>query len=164
MCVYIYIYCQDPLLAKVNQEKAHELICPFFSADSQQVSHLSSEDPLWGPEETAGRAWLQLPSKGATGHSPVSPSELRGWFHWRKAFPFLKWKSFKTLAIFTSFNKFVEHLLWTRHLASRSSLTYGNTASPSYGARTRLMSFISSSGNNMWTDRTEHCSGHSGPR
>lgn len=53
---YFIFFGQDPLLAKVNQEKAHELICPFFSAYSQQVSHLSSEDPLWGPEERAGRA------------------------------------------------------------------------------------------------------------
>lgn len=52
----LFFFGQDPLLAKVNQEKAHELICPFFSAYSQQVSHLSSEDPLWGPEERAGRA------------------------------------------------------------------------------------------------------------
>ena len=53
---FFFFFCQDTLLAKVNQEKAHELICPFFSADSQQVSHLSSEDPLWGLEERAGRA------------------------------------------------------------------------------------------------------------
>lgn len=125
-----FFFGQDSLLAKVNQEKAYELICPFFSADSQQVSHLSSEDPLWGPEERAVRAWLQLPSTGATGHSPVLPSELRGWFHWRKAFLSLKLKSFKTLTSFISFNKFVEHLLWTRHLTPRSSLTYGSTAFP----------------------------------